>query len=32
MCSYGYSDVRSLKGGFGDWVDAGYPVAELVAQ
>jgi rhodanese-related sulfurtransferase len=26
--SYGYSDVRSLKGGFSAWAEAGYPVAE----
>ncbi len=29
--SYGYTDVGSLKGGFGGWVDAGYPVVEYVA-
>jgi rhodanese-related sulfurtransferase len=29
---YGYTDVKSLKGGFGGWVEAGYPVAEFVAQ
>jgi len=28
MLSYGYSNVTSLSGGFGGWVDAGYPVAE----
>ncbi len=28
LWSYGYTDVRSLKGGFGGWVEAGYPVAE----
>jgi len=27
-----YSDVHSLKGGFGGWVDAGYPVAEYSAE
>ena len=32
LLSYGYSNVTSLSGGFGGWVDAGYPVAELVAQ
>jgi rhodanese-related sulfurtransferase len=26
--AYGYSDVRSLKGGFSGWVEAGYPVVE----
>lgn len=25
MWSYGYTDVLSLKGGFGDWANAGYP-------
>lgn len=29
LWSYGYSDVGSLQGGFGGWVDAGYPVAEF---
>ncbi len=28
LLSYGYSNVTSLSGGFGGWVDAGYPVAE----
>ncbi|MFN2106818.1 MAG: rhodanese-like domain-containing protein, partial [Candidatus Promineifilaceae bacterium] len=28
----GYSDVHSLKDGFGGWVDAGYPVVEVEAQ
>jgi rhodanese-related sulfurtransferase len=27
LWSYGYENVRSLKGGFGSWVEAGYPVA-----
>ncbi len=31
LWSYGYSDVGSLKGGFGGWVEAGYPVIELQA-
>lgn len=31
LLSYGYSDVSSLQGGFGSWVDAGYPVVELAA-
>ncbi|MCA9919873.1 MAG: hypothetical protein KC445_18075, partial [Anaerolineales bacterium] len=31
LWSYGYSDVHSLRGGFGGWVDAGYPAAEYVA-
>ncbi len=32
LWSYGYTDVLSLKGGFGAWTEAGYPVAEFVAQ
>jgi len=28
MLSYGYTNVTSLSGGFGGWVDAGYPVVE----
>ena len=31
MWTYGYNDVRSLKGGFGGWTEAGYPVVELEA-
>jgi rhodanese-related sulfurtransferase len=31
LWSYGYTDVHSLKGGFGGWVDVGYPVVEYVA-
>jgi rhodanese-related sulfurtransferase len=31
LLSYGYSNVTSLSGGFGGWVDAGYPVAEFAA-
>jgi len=31
LLSYGYSNVTSLSGGFGSWVDAGYAVAEFVA-
>lgn len=31
MLSYGYSNVTSLSGGFGGWVDAGYPVVEYAA-
>jgi rhodanese-related sulfurtransferase len=27
----GYTNVWSLKGGFGGWVEAGYPVAEYAA-
>ena len=29
LWSYGYTDVHSLKSGFGGWVDAGYPVVEF---
>lgn len=28
LWSYGYTDVRSLKGGFGGWAEAENPVAE----
>jgi rhodanese-related sulfurtransferase len=28
LWSYGYNDASSLKGGFGGWVEAGYPVVE----
>jgi rhodanese-related sulfurtransferase len=31
LWSYGYSDVQSLQGGFAEWADAGYPVAEFAA-
>lgn len=31
LWSYGYTDVHSLRGGFGGWVEAGYPAAEFVA-
>jgi rhodanese-related sulfurtransferase len=31
LWEYGYEDVRSLKGGFGGWAEAGYPVVELEA-
>ena len=31
LWSYGYDDVRSLKGGFGGWAEAGYPVVEYEA-
>jgi rhodanese-related sulfurtransferase len=30
LWSYGYTDVRSLRGGMGAWVSAGYPVATAV--
>ncbi|MGD9094050.1 MAG: rhodanese-like domain-containing protein, partial [Anaerolineales bacterium] len=32
LWSYGYSDVRSMKGGFTAWNEAGYPVAEVEAE
>jgi rhodanese-related sulfurtransferase len=32
LWTYGYSDVRSLKDGFGGWVNAGYPVVEYAMQ
>ena len=28
LWSYGFTDVHSMKGGFGAWTEAGYPVAE----
>jgi len=31
LLSYGYSNVSSLSGGFGGWMEAGYPVAEYAA-
>jgi len=31
LLSYGYSNVTSLSGGFGGWVEAGYPVVEYAA-
>ncbi len=31
LWAYGYTDVSSLKGGFGGWVEAEYPVAEYAA-
>ena len=32
LWSYGYSDVRSMKGGFAEWLNAELPVAELAAN
>ena len=32
MWANGYTDVRSLKGGFGGWVSEGYPVVEFTAM
>lgn len=31
LWTYGYTDVRSMKGGLAAWVEAGYPVVEYVA-
>ena len=31
LLTEGYTNVTSLKGGFGGWVEAGFPVAEYVA-
>jgi len=31
LLTNGYTNVTSLKGGFGGWVEAGYPVAEYAA-
>ena len=31
LAAYGYSDVTSLKGGFGGWVEAAFPVLEFAA-
>ena len=32
LLTNGYTNVTSLKGGFGAWKEAGFPVAEYVAQ
>jgi len=32
LWSYGYTNIRSLKGGFTAWQEGGYPVAELSAH
>jgi rhodanese-related sulfurtransferase len=32
LWAYGYDNVQSLKGGFGGWVEAGYPIVEYVMQ
>jgi rhodanese-related sulfurtransferase len=29
--TFGYENVSSLKGGFGGWAEAGFPVAEFAA-
>jgi len=31
LLTEGYTNITSLKGGFGGWVEAGFPVAEFVA-
>ncbi|HSO26953.1 MAG TPA: rhodanese-like domain-containing protein, partial [Anaerolineales bacterium] len=30
LWSYGYTNVRSMNGGFTQWLEAGYPVAEAI--
>jgi rhodanese-related sulfurtransferase len=32
LWAYGYTNVRSMSGGFAAWIEAGYPVSEYVAQ
>ncbi len=32
LWAYGYDNVQSLKGGFGGWVEAGYPSVEYAMQ
>jgi rhodanese-related sulfurtransferase len=32
LWAYGYTNVQSLKGGFGGWIEAGYPSVEYVMQ
>lgn len=32
LWSYGYENVQSMKGGFAEWQEAGYPIAEAVAN
>ena len=32
LWSYGYTDIHSLKGGLGGWVEASYPVIEFAAE
>ena len=32
LLTEGYTNVTSLKGGFGGWVSAGFPTVESVAQ
>ena len=31
LWTYGFSDVHSLKGGIGGWIETGYPVVEFAA-
>jgi hypothetical protein len=31
LLTEGYTNLSSLKGGFGGWVEAGFPVAEYAA-
>jgi rhodanese-related sulfurtransferase len=32
LWTYGYENVRSLRGGIGEWVNSGYPVAGVAAN
>ena len=32
LWTYGYTDVKSMRGGVSDWVEAGYPVVEFVPE
>jgi hypothetical protein len=32
ILSKGYTNVSNLKGGFGGWVEAGFPTVEYIAQ
>ena len=31
LWAYGYSDVLSLKDGFGGWAEAGYPIVDFAS-
>jgi rhodanese-related sulfurtransferase len=32
LWAYGYENVRSLRGGIAEWLNAGYPVVEMAAH
>jgi len=32
LWTYGYTDVKSMRGGISDWVEAGYPVVDFVPE